>query len=113
METRYAKKDIYADVPEEGGNIRRLVAAKGQPVPPGFVDLVDKSDTQEAPLTESDLIAGDLARATSARKETPVPEEPDHEEFRLTTASAGTTEAEREEAKPKRRRAASQPNEDS
>jgi hypothetical protein len=39
-----AKKDIYAEVEEEGGKIPRLVAAKGQPVPAGYADLVDDAD---------------------------------------------------------------------
>lgn len=39
-----AKKNVYADVPEDGGTVRRLVAAEGQPVPAAFADLVDAAD---------------------------------------------------------------------
>lgn len=99
METRYAKKDIYAEVEEEGGKINRLVAAAGQPVPPGYADLVDKSDTQEKPLDGSELAAATLDRSTSVRKETPAPEEVSHDEFRETAALAGIPEVEREQAK--------------
>lgn len=45
MGARYAKDNIYADVQEEGGTIRRLVAVKGKPVPAPYADYVDDADT--------------------------------------------------------------------
>lgn len=39
-----AKKNIYAEVEEDGGKVNRLVAAAGQPVPAGYRDLVKDGD---------------------------------------------------------------------
>lgn len=81
---RYAKKDIYAEVEEEGGPVNRLVATKGDPVSAAFAAYVKDEDTTTDP-TEAREYA--LGRSTSARKLANTPgdegrEERSHEEYR-------------------------------
>lgn len=66
-QVRYATKNVYADVEEEGGTIRRLVATEGQPIPVAYAELVDDDDTTTTPPGVLDPA---LARSTSARRET-------------------------------------------
>jgi hypothetical protein len=91
---RYAKKNIYADVEEEGGTINRLVAVEGQPIPAAYAHLVDDKDTTDSPPSPVDR---NLSRGTSTRRAvTP------------TVADSELAREEREaaEAKPRRRSSA-------
>lgn len=105
METRYAKRDVYAEVDEEGGKINRLVAAAGQPVPPGFADYVDDSDTTTTP---PGVAAPTADRSAAARRAKPSVNDAegtvDHEDARADAGIRGL--ADDAEAETKRRRAA-------
>jgi hypothetical protein len=87
---RYAKKDIYAEVPEEGGNINRLIAAAGQPIPPAYADLVDTADTTTSVDEAHAAVAGRTSSARRARAGASQEDEAPHEEFRETAAAAST-----------------------
>jgi hypothetical protein len=80
---RYATEDVYAEVQEEGGPIRRLVAVAGQPVPVAYADYVEDKHTTTDVDEAHDAVA---RRATSVRRAAPAPEEPSHEEFRETAS---------------------------
>lgn len=91
MGVRYAKQDIYADVAEEGGQVRRLVAVKGEPVPDHYGDLVSDSD-----VTEDIDEARDLFYEDVEPPETPVaphaPEQPEEPTGEGETSEGGPEE---------------------
>lgn len=91
-QVRYATKDVYAEVEEEGGKINRLVAKAGQVVPVAYEDYVDDADT-----TTDASEANAIVRSTSARRARigEEREERSHEEFREIAQSAGIPESER------------------
>jgi len=59
MPVRYAKRSIYAQVPQEGvrDGIRTLVAVQGAAVAPHFDDFVDDVDTTTDPTEAAALVA--------------------------------------------------------
>jgi hypothetical protein len=102
-QVRYAKKDIYAEVPEEGGNINRLIAAQGQPIPPAYVDLVDEADTTTDVNVAHDIARGRTSSARRARAGQSQEGELPHEEFRDVAAASGGQTQEEPAAKTSRR----------
>ena len=98
---RYAKKDIYAQVDEEGGKINRLIATAGDPISPAYAQYVDDKDT-----TTDTAVASDIARSTSARRAKANPDERSHEEMReVASGPAGpANETADGDAAPKRPR---------
>ncbi|MDQ3933422.1 MAG: hypothetical protein M3340_02190 [Actinomycetota bacterium] len=91
--TRYAKKDIYAEVEEEGGKINRLVAAAGQPIPAAYAEYVDDADTTTDVDTAHDAVPGRTTSARRARAGLSQETEVSHEEFRETAAAGAAAEA--------------------
>ena len=91
-QVRYATKDVYAEVEEEGGKINRLVAKAGQVVPIAYEEYVDDADTT-TDVTE----ANEIDRSTTARRARigQEREERSHEEVRDVAQAAGIPESER------------------
>jgi hypothetical protein len=71
----YAKKDVYADVEEEGGTINRLVAVAGQPIPAAYDHLVADGDKSQTP-PEVDAAAADPALGYGPSTTRSAPEAP-------------------------------------
>jgi hypothetical protein len=90
QKVQIAKKDLFAEIDDGSGHrVRRLIARRGQEVPPAFADLVDDSDVSKDTAKTRSL----LGRSTPERIAGLEVEEPDHAAAR---AAAGIREPEAE-----------------